>query len=517
MRIGLSSVYAWRPHVEHLVYLNELLVEDGHETCFLVCDAQSPSCYTRELRGSSRAKECPACVLGGLRSFVSGPFDSLREDGSDLFGDQFKAMSHSSVCTLVRTEAESDERRSDFSQAHRRLIPAVRRAYASARAWIQKRRLEGILLFNGRMDVTRGILEAAKDAGIPVVTVERTWFSDGLLLTPNDGPLALTPHHQLNERYREHPLTRGQALLVARRIASRFLQTNTTEWRSYNLNARRISWPANQEGLKVLILPSSRNEVEGHPDWQTEWSTSGEAIDAVLRHLRVDKSAVVLRCHPNWAERIGQRTGELSETYYLDWAERNNVHAIRSADNSSSLSLMDEADLVIVNGGSAVFEAGALGKPCVTVSPAAYSEAGNCAAVYSNGMLERCEAVLSLSKKEIVKRTLRAGYTHNYRHSQFTQYVRAKSPTRFVYYEGGSAKRIIDLLKSGRLQPDDATVAVDTADEDEVCEMIIARDWGRIASLAPDEEPALPLKRIRRRAALRWLDRVRDLMPSGDT
>jgi hypothetical protein len=426
-------------------------------------------------------------------------------------------MSHSSVCTLLRTEVKSDEQRLEFMQTRHRLVPVVKRAYASARAWIQKRRLEGILLFNGRMDVTRGILEAAMDAGIPVVTVERTWFSDGLLLIPNDGPLALTQHHDLNREYRDHPLTRNQALLVAHRIASRFLQTNLTEWRSYNQSARQVSWPAGREGRKVLILPSSRNEVDGHPDWQTGWTTSGEGIDAVLRHLQVDRSSVVLRCHPNWAERIGQRTGELSESYYLDWAHKNNVHAIRSADKSSSLSLMAEADLVIVNGGSAVFEAGALGKPCVTLSPATYSEAGSCATVYSNDMLDNCEAILSMSKKEIVKRTLRAGYTHNYRHSQFTRYVRAKSPTRSVYYEGGTAQRIVDLLKSGQLQPDDATVAVGAAGEDEICEMIIARDWNGIANLTPENEPAEMRKRIQRLPALRWMDQIRDLMPAGDT
>lgn len=515
MRIGFSSVYGWRPHVEHLAYINELLTEDGHETCFLVCDAQLPSCYTRELRGSSRAKECPACVLGGLRSFVSGPFDSFREDGSELSSERFEKISHSSACTLVRTEIKSDEQRLDFRQTLDQLAPAARRAYASARDWIRKRHLEGIILFNGRMDVTRGILEAAIDAAIPVVTVERTWFSDGLLLIPNDGPLALTQHHELNKKYREYPLTRHQALLVARRIASRFLQTNLTEWRSYNRNAQQVSWPASPDGRKVLILPSSRNEVEGHSDWQTGWATFGDGIDSVLTHLNISRSSVVLRCHPNWAERIGQRMGELSEAHYLEWGQRNNVNVIRSADKSSSLSLMADADVVIVNGGSAVFEAGALGKPCITLSPATYSKAGNCAEVYSNDMLSNCETVLSLSAKDIVKRTLRAGYTHNYRHSQFTRYVRAISPTRFVYYEGGSAKRIIDLLRSGQLQPDDATVAADMAGEDEICEMILAKDWKEIGSLVPDE-PALMQRRIQRLPALRWVDRVRDLMPRGD-
>ena len=50
LRVGFATVYAWRPHVEHLMFLAGLAKQAGHETFFLACDADLPACYTREIR-----------------------------------------------------------------------------------------------------------------------------------------------------------------------------------------------------------------------------------------------------------------------------------------------------------------------------------------------------------------------------------------------------------------------------------------------------------------------------------
>jgi hypothetical protein len=454
-------------------------------------------------------------MAGGLRSFFPGPFDTLTNTSNVLSQERSRSAALSSAFTLIRTETKEDTERTDFRIVHERLTSAVERAYASARDWIRIRRLDALLIFNGRMDATRALLEAAKDARIPIVTVDRTWFSDGLLLVPNDGPLELKQHHRLNLQFRDRPLTRRQASLVARRVASRFLRTNNTEWRAYNRNAVDAPWPAGTRGIKTLILPSSRNETEGHPDWKTGWPSFGYALDSTMNHLAIENTSTVLRSHPNWGERIGLRTGELSESYYSRWATSRGIRVVESRDPTSSVSLMAQADLIVVNGGSAVFEASALGKPCISLSPATYSEAGFCGQVFSADMLHNCEGALALHNRDIIKLGLRAGYTHNYRHSQFTKYVRAKTPTEFSYYEGATADRIIKLLKTGSLEPDDPEFAVDDSEESEICEMIEAKEWEKVASLVFEESEKSSLI-IRRRPMLRWMDRVRQLFPRGD-
>ena len=144
-----------------------------------------------------------------------------------------------------------------------------------------------------------------------------------------------------------------------------------------------------------------------------------------------------------------------------------------------------------------------------------YSEAGNCAKVYSNDMLGNCETILSLSKKDIVKRTLRAGYTHNLPAHSLRSMYEQKAPRDLSIMRGEVRSESVDLLQSGQLQPDDTTVAVDEADEDEIYEMILATDWKGIASLVADDEPAALQRRVQRLPAFRWTDRVKDMMPIG--
>lgn len=515
MRIGLSSIYAWRPHVEHLAYLNYLLRQAGHETFFLVCDSQLTSCYTRELRQSGKLRECPGCIAGGLRSFVTGPFDTLNATHLSLRQDRAEDMTLSSARTLIRTEDRNDVALPAFKAVHQRLAASVGSAYASALAWIEKQRLDAIVIFNGRMDSTRALLDAARDVGVPVVTVERTWFSDGLLLVPNDGPLDLKQHHRLNAHFRDQFLTDSQATLAAQRMTSRFLGRNSTEWRVYNKNAVSAAWPASREGIKTVILPSSRNEVEGHPDWQTGWLNFGVALDAVLEYLHISSASTILRCHPNWSENIGVRTGELSEIYYSNWAKKRGILSIGSTDKMSSAGLIAEADLVIVNGGSAAYEAGALGKPCITLSPATYSEAGFSANVYSSEMLSNCERVLALSSKRIIELSLRSMYTHNYRHSQFTRFVHAKSPVEFSYYDGADSERIVNIFKTGQLEPDDTEISDAGIGEADICALISQKKWEEIASIPREKQPDVPLH-IKRRPMLRWLDSARRILPRGD-
>jgi hypothetical protein len=424
-------------------------------------------------------------------------------------------MALSSAKTIFRTESAGDIELESFKQLHARLASAAQRAYASARNWIEKRKLDGLLIFNGRMDATRALLEAARDLGIPAITVERTWFSDGLLLVANDGPLDLKQHHRLNQAFRDTPLIESQAVRAAQRMVSRVRRTNDSEWRAFNKNARSVPWPAGSRGMKILILPSSRNEVDGHPDWKSGWSDFGQALDLVMERLRADRRSTVVRCHPLWGQRIGARTGELSERYYSSWGKRRDVCVLPSTDKSDTLSLIAQADLVIVNGGSAVFEASALGKPSITLCPATYSEAGFCGKAFSPAMLSDCDHALSLPSREIIKRGLRYGYTHNYRHSQFTRYVRAISPVKFRYFEGGDASRIVDLFKTGKLSPDDEEVATDEAGEREICDMIAEQQWAQLGSRAVDDFSEAPLA-IQRRPLLRWLDPVRNLSARGD-
>lgn len=77
MNIGFVNVFAFRPHVEHLIYLSELLKAKGHNVYFLTCDSSVSNCYAREIKGSGRISECSKCILGGVRSYTNENITSV--------------------------------------------------------------------------------------------------------------------------------------------------------------------------------------------------------------------------------------------------------------------------------------------------------------------------------------------------------------------------------------------------------------------------------------------------------
>lgn len=516
MNIGFASVYSFRPHVEHLSYVADLLRAGGQKPFFLTCDAQFSMCYARALRHTSAVTECPKCIIGGIRSFQPGDVDTFSvRDSACLPDDRARNMVESSALTLVRTETRAEIERRDVQEAIAALAPAAARAYASTRAWIERRNLQAIVVFNGRMDATRAMTEAAADLGVPFVTMERTWFSDGLQLTPNANCLDLRHLKRLNQDFSDKPLTERQARRAARYLASRQLRRNTNEWRAYNKKVIPLRWPASGAGARVLILPGSRNEVEGHPDWEHGWSDFGQALDAVFEKLALDVGSAVIRCHPNWGQKIGVRTGELSEDFYTRWAQDRGVYCISSRQSASTNDLIDQAELVIVTGGSSAFEAGALGKPVISLGPATYLGASCCFFATGLDMLETLSNVWSTPSDRIARQTLHYGYTHLCRMPQYFDYVKAVTPTRYRYFPGADPERLMRMIATGQLEADDATFAIDTSGEDRILAAIAERDWETLLAFQ-DETPQGSLK-VQRRPALRWIDAARELLPRGDT
>lgn len=524
MRIGFSAIYSWRPHVEQLQFLAALARKAGHETYFLACDGDLPSCYTRELRSRSALRECLQCRAGGVQSYAGGVTESIGELSGAAGGGIAAARewATSSTSTLGRFETDEEFASPEFGEILDRLVPAVEKTNAAATEWIRRHRLDALCVFNGRMDVTRAITEAAVAANIPYLTMERTWFGDGLQLQPGESCLGLRCVHPMMHEWRDRPLLRHQALKAASHIAARFLRTNQKEWRAYNVNAQNVAWPGGASaGRKILLVPSSRSEIFGHPDWDSEWPEPTAAYDALLERFDLRPGEVVLRCHPSWAENIGKATGVLAERYFSQWAARRNVPCIASADTASTQGLIEQCDAIVVAGGSAGLEAGILGKQVISVGPSIYQEAGFRDPAYGPAELSTVRLHGDLDPAErasvahhIARQTLRFCYTAVYRIPQYTRAVRSMKTTEYRYDLDADPKRFIDLLMTGRLQPDDGDFAGDTAGEDEVLALIEARRWADIHP--PSDDAGMPGDRLRRRFLYRPIDWIADRKPVGD-
>jgi hypothetical protein len=510
-------MFSFRPHVEHMAYLSHLLQQGGHEIHGFTCDAAVQHCYSRDLRGRSRLRQCPECIIGGIRSFpipdVWSIDSSLHES---LASERFTRLTMSSVTTVQRTEAPEDLRTPEFLAAQRELEHPVATVYANAKRWIAERRLDAVLFFNGRMDLTTGLRAACEDLHRPYITVERSWFGHGLQLIPNENCLGLAQIRRLSEEFSSRPLLPEQAAYAGRLAADRFRQRNKLEWRIYNQGAQHIRWPnAAPRGQRVLILPGSRNEFEGHPDYVCEWKDSTHGLDAVIAYLGLRPANCVVRCHPNWAESIGLNTAWRAERHWVGWAERQGMTIIRSAERADTYGLIGDTDYVLVNGSTAGVEAARRGRRVVCVGPASYQQAGFCPHVLGPTDLPGLDPLVTREPAETSRLALRYLHTYGRRFTQYVPFVRALTTLQYEYFEGADPERIVRICNSGILEPDDALYASDTASEDIVVRQMLAGEWDELGKW---QEPPRIGRRvpIARRLGLRWIDGVRGMFARGD-
>lgn len=529
LRIGFATIYPWRPHVEHTWFLANLAIKAGHKVKFLTCDSDLPLCYSHLLRNKTKWIECLKCQLGGIRSFVNQDVSSLGENlesGSELINpDLIRKWSKSSASTLGRFESNNDYSSKDFNSLVEKLSPSVELAYLAARNWMIKEKLDAVCLFNGRIDVTAAIFEAAKSLNLPVVTHERTWFGSGIQLLPNETALGLKTISKMVQEWHDKPLLESQAFKAASLVARRFLKTNDTEWRVYNRNGIDTPWPVKEAKHRFLILPSSMNEIWGHADWRSNWESPLDALDAIISKLNLAPSDLVLRCHPNWAEKIGETDGYRSEIYYTSWAQSKNIHIVASNDNASTMNLIEECDGIIVSCGSAALEAGTLGKLVITTSPSIYHLAGFTTNIHGpddlnslvsvRNELNSCSERLPISINRM-SYALRFAYTMVWRIPQYVDFVIPKKTIDYEYLDGCDFERFTRLFLRGVLEPDDCVYNLNGCDgEARIIEKINARKW-RDLLFKNDEIYNKEIISVKRRFFYGWVDPVRKLTNLGD-
>ncbi|MCI2807800.1 capsule biosynthesis protein [Eoetvoesiella caeni] len=525
MRIGFASIYSWRPHVGYMFFLAQLLQKAGHDVEFLTCDSDLPTCYTRQIRDIRPDwQECFICRAGGVRSYTGTNVSSLGQYkiAKAPLPDEWKDWTLSSASTLGRFESSADYNSDEFVAMAKKFEPVVDLAYRAAKTWIREKKLDALCIFNGRMDATRALFEAARDSKISVVSLERTWFGDGVQIYPEENCLGLGSVDDMMDSWRDKPLTSSQAKKSAGYISSRFLGQNNKEWRAYNTQSVPAPWPGDNGKRKILLIPGSINEIWGHRDWQSDWQHPTKAYDALISHLGLQANDLVLRCHPNWGETIGKRTGELPEALYTTWAKVRGIHVISSHDKTSTLGLIEQCDAIVVAGGSAALEAGALGKQIISVGPSVYQRAGMADDARDSAKLALLKLNMDLPPemqmrraRAIARQTLRFCYTMTHRLPQYVDHVKAETTTQYLYKEGADPNRLLNILTTGRLEADDATYSSDSREETVVLDRLLMHDWAAL------REPGLEFDRdlyrpMTRRLLYKPIDSIRNKMPIGD-
>lgn len=231
------------------------------------------------VEGFSKLRECPKCMLGGIRSFASAGVSPLRLSRAPelLAPDKALLYAHSAACTITRMEADEDLETPMFREVHARLAqerhrPIKRRGLGLREKGWRALSVSMVEWKRPEPSVRRRAMPGCRSwCGADLV---RRW----LAFDPERELYWVVGNRPHESRISGHPLTGMQAGRAAHHIASRFLRRNATEWRQYNPDAVDGAWPTATNDRRFLLVPSSRNELYGHPDWQVGWRSPTEGL-----------------------------------------------------------------------------------------------------------------------------------------------------------------------------------------------------------------------------------------------
>lgn len=520
MKVGFINVYPYRPHAHQAKYLERMAKLLGWETYALVCDGNAEKCYLRELKGTGRL-ECAKCIIGGLRSFSFDCTDSAwRYWDDNVPKPEHGVFVESSAYTLTRVESWEQRQSEIVEQKKSLLLPSAVNFYHATLKWIEHRQLDVVIAFNGRMDLTRAVVEACGAANIPFITHERPLFGHGLILNRNSNCSSLASIHRINQEFSTKSLTMDQCKIAAKLAAERLTGGNPMEWKRYNSNAEKTrSWPVPSSALRVLVCPSSKNELLGHPDWATAWKDNTDALDLAVSHGWFGYNDLLVRFHPSWSVSFGKISARLCEMHYRQWCEHRGVAFIESASKTSTQDLIRLADVVVLNGSNTIFEAGILGKPvlCLGASPYSYSGAARDILSESDFSGQNFNEVLKMDRSALIRQTLRYYYSKAAREPIFTNYVRSQSVTECTFYEGANPGLLESLVTTDEHLVDDTRFDSSSDQENDFVNAFMAPSELNLTNLASYTWHGAQTEecKISRRAPLALVDWVRGFSPKG--
>lgn len=517
MRVGLTSIYSFRPHVEHMAYLANELERAKIDISFLSCDSSVSTCYAKELKGDDGILACAKCMLGGIRTYrMNNIFSIKKEYAVSLPIERVWSLIKSSICTINRFEIEEDFSSLDINEEINKYKDTIEVVYGSTLRWIKEKKLDAVVCFNGRMDLTAAVMEACRDAGCRFISQERTWFSHGIQLNYEENCLSLREVNVLNQKYQDLPLTKKQAEEALSLIASRFGMGVNTEWRVYNQNSTPGAFVGFKKNLKkVLVLPSSHNEFYGHPDWISSWESYVKGFDWAIKELGVPPENVLVRCHPNWGEYIGKNTGKYAEEVYTKWSLDNKYGLLRSNERANTLDLIKECDVLLVNGSSAAIEAGIFGKLVICIGHSVYEKAGISISLDRKPIESLNSLIESFNLGQVRQKTLRHLYTMSARFPFLSFDVVAESSVKFHYRKNADFSKVIYFLKTGEIISNDEEFADSPSGEIEVLDSFMKGQF-QANDLTRKNIDTDHFYKVKRMLFFRWVDFVRNLLPRGD-
>lgn len=371
--IGLASIYPWRPHPFHHSYIKKLAIAADKNIFELQCGGSLTRCYDKYYANSGFGSidHCLKCRIG--RDETGKYFTKINRINwafaSTPVDDEWAAIS-SNLSSLTRSDSLELMRSHPAKEG---LIKSYRASFHSAVEWINDNNIDLVILFNGRIDILRGVMDAARFCGVDFASHERTWLGDGIRIIPFDNCLNISCVQAANKEVRVRGLSqedRNKALSIVNKRVNR---TGSNEWRDYQTKQSNIITETDKSiHSRLLILPSSPYEFYGHPEYRVEWNSNFEAIKSLKTKLGISDKDIIIRGHPVWSQNIGSADGKYMESLYRAFCRKHGITYIPSHSPIHTVNLIESSEVIALNGGSSIIEAIAKGKSVVSLAPSPY-------------------------------------------------------------------------------------------------------------------------------------------------
>lgn len=469
-RIGIVNLFPYRPHVQNMAFINSMLEKDGFETKILHCDKNLNLCYYQLFKSNNNGpfSNCFACSIGSIKHYVSsGKVDNFSQySGQSAVSDRAKVNAKNCLANIWRIEDYYKLDELEKTDEFKILLEAKGRVAHIFNEWYKVNHLDGVIMFNGRMDLLNTILEICQLKGYPIVTIESAGSDRGIRIIPNDSALSKVELDRLLEQYIDRPLKESQLKVALNFFNGRLKRSNSFEWRQYHQESTKEDRDWGTKGKRVLILPSSNYEFYGNYDLTNCWKNAVEGFNDILTKLNISREDVLVRFHPNWNRSIAGFTGNRSIDFYTKYCNEKKIQFIPADSKIDTQRLMDKADLILVNGGSSAIEAVLMGKKVLNVFPGVFSNAGFCINHYTSGD-PLVEQMKLYDQSKAIRQCLRYLY---FKLRRFPQYINNFSAVDSVtnnYFYSEDSTRLMKILAEGKLITSDASYDNDDGTEKE--------------------------------------------------
>ena len=445
--LSFSPFAFWRLHSLYEVAICHNLRWRGHPVTYVICDGLFSDCdmFWESTCGPRPDNACAICQSNVQRSLTdlgiqSTPLSKYRQIDHNAvakeFVEQIKDSELLEVCfdgyqisNYIKSSVHSHLRINSIdldNQKHRSTLRSY--IYSGIIALVLIRRMLSIeqpsivLLFNGRLAITRIALELCKELGIRVVCHERGIEAESLLLWENESCLSLRPYKKLAENWRTIPLNATEFVRIAQWLDDRQKGKNLN-WKAFSVEGSMGEvgdFISRNAGRTILgLFTSSTDELVAEDEFKSAFGTQQDWIQHNI-NIAISNSEIVLliRVHPNSGSKNSNGVNHDEINYFNELKKSlpENVHIISADDHCSSYALLNKISVGLVYVSTIGLEIACRGIPviCAANSPWVF-----CDAIHNiNSHSEYDDLLLTL---------ISSGTTRENR------YIRTRAAMRFAY------------------------------------------------------------------------------------